>query len=340
MLVIKIKNKIYKVKDDRLSPMSYVKLKELGYTSDDWQGKSQEWANNITQNGVKKQGTKTEKTVKSTSGKSGTSNVVNTPTPVEKWNKLVQSEEAKTVFDNIKNKKYYTVEQLEKSNFVRQMDNAINEYIEKHGYSYLDNSPKMQKVREDAYNTLIKRGAYNPKTDKYDGQVKKQRKAVIAIGLPASGKSSKIVNTVSPEIGGYVIDSDEAKFLFPQFKESNGIAADSIHKDSQDVIGKVFQTLMSSGTNMVIPVIGSDYQKLFNKWIKPLEDSGYDVEIQYQPANPEKSLNRVVYRAIKVNRPIRSSVVFSYGNKPEDVYKQLINKKNKFGKNFIRKQIN
>lgn len=33
--------------DERLSPMSYRKLKELGYDSESWKGKTQEWANAI-----------------------------------------------------------------------------------------------------------------------------------------------------------------------------------------------------------------------------------------------------------------------------------------------------
>lgn len=36
--------------DERLSPMTYRKLKELGYASEQWRGKTQEWANSIIRN--------------------------------------------------------------------------------------------------------------------------------------------------------------------------------------------------------------------------------------------------------------------------------------------------
>lgn len=37
------------IEDDRLSPMTYVKLKELGYSSDDWEGWTQEYANKVVE---------------------------------------------------------------------------------------------------------------------------------------------------------------------------------------------------------------------------------------------------------------------------------------------------
>ena len=38
MKLIKVADRIYELKDDRLSPMTYSKLKEMGYTSEDWKG--------------------------------------------------------------------------------------------------------------------------------------------------------------------------------------------------------------------------------------------------------------------------------------------------------------
>jgi len=51
---IRIRDKLFVIKDDRLSPMTYAKLKELGYGSEDWKNWSQEQANKIVQQGIKK----------------------------------------------------------------------------------------------------------------------------------------------------------------------------------------------------------------------------------------------------------------------------------------------
>ena len=45
--------KVMRLKDDRLSPMTYAKLKELGYSSEDWKKWNQEQANQIVAKGKK-----------------------------------------------------------------------------------------------------------------------------------------------------------------------------------------------------------------------------------------------------------------------------------------------
>lgn len=45
--------KVMRLKDDRLSPMTYAKLKELGYSSDDWKDLNQEQANKMVARGKK-----------------------------------------------------------------------------------------------------------------------------------------------------------------------------------------------------------------------------------------------------------------------------------------------
>lgn len=44
-----LNSKYSEIEDDRLSPMTYVKLKELGYSSDDWEDWTQEYANKVVE---------------------------------------------------------------------------------------------------------------------------------------------------------------------------------------------------------------------------------------------------------------------------------------------------
>ena len=53
----------------------------------------------------------------------------------------------------------------------------------------------------------------------YNGDVEKGRRLDIVIGLPASGKSSAIVDTISYEHHSMLIDNDEAKRQFPEFNK-------------------------------------------------------------------------------------------------------------------------
>ena len=65
----------------------------------------------------------------------------------------------------------------------------------------------------------------------YNNDVERGRRLDIVIGLPASGKSSAIVDTISYEHHSMLIDNDEAKRQFPEFNK--GWGANTVHKESQ-----------------------------------------------------------------------------------------------------------
>lgn len=332
------------IEDDRLSPMTYQKLKELGYNHSTWKNLTQEEANKIVSEGKQSESTKSTKQEQVEKRKPTVSKEIlvkqhRTKVLIDRYNKLQNSKQTQEVLKRIKNKQYLSKEELEDLPYQKQIDFLIKEYDKVNGNTIDDNSPQRKKLRQKVTKILSDRGSYSGEVngkDTYNGPIKKERKAVVVIGLPASGKSSRIVNKVSPELGAYVMDSDEAKFLLPEFKASNGLAANSIHKESQQIIKDVFESKLKDGTNMVIPVIGSNEDTLNEKWLKYLNDAGYDIEIKYQPADSTESMNRVIGRSISKNRPISSNIVFGYGDKPESVYNALKGKTGKNGKPYIR----
>lgn len=329
--------------EDRVSPSIYHALHEMGYSSEQLSGKSEEEIKHLyySKQSSDKTPTQPAKTEQETE-KQSTETVESTDTKKQRnveittsWKSYLNKPEIQDMYSRIKNHEYYSVDELKDSEFVKEMDKAIDEYDNNNS----DERGLTDDEKETIYSELIKHGSYNPETKKYDGELKQERKAVIAIGLPASGKSSRIVNTVSPEIGGYVMDSDEAKFLSKAFQETNGLAANKIHTDSQDVIHRVFDDMIKNGTNVVVPIIGNDIDKVFTKWINPLQKQGYDVEVKYQPADSQESINRVISRTIGSGRPIKSSVVFGYGDGPARTYEQLKSMTNAQGKPFIRETV-
>lgn len=72
-----------------------------------------------------------------------------------------------------------------------------------------------------------------------------------------------------------------------------------------------------------MPIIGDDFDDIHDKWISPFENAGYDIEVQYQDADPTESLNRVVARAIETGRIIPSHVVGEYEDKPREVFEKF-----------------
>lgn len=341
--LLKLKDTII-LQDVRLSPMTYQKLKELGYDHSTWENLTQEEANKIVAEGKHINSAKSSKQEQVEKRKPAVSKEIlvkqhKTKVVIDKYNKLQNSKQTQEVLKRIKNKQYFSKEELENLPYVKQIDKLIDKYDEINGYTVNDNSPQRKKLRQKVAKILSNRGSYSGEVngkDTYNGPIRKERKAVVVIGLPASGKSSRIVNKVSPELGAYVMDSDEAKFLLPEFKASNGLAANSIHKESQNIVNGVFESKLKDGVNMVIPVIGSEKDTLYRKWLTPLNNAGYDIEIKYQTANGTESINRVIGRSISKNRPIRSNIVFDYGNKPESVYNSFKGKVAKNGKPYIR----
>ena len=349
------------IKDERLSPMTYKKLKELGYTSNTWKNLTQEQANKIVQKSQtnnnpyakESNNTKSNHAMRAGGGSNGgngnnytdaeyiRSKHPYTPSEVQKkvidkYAKLQKSQEAKTTMNNIKAGKRYTTEQLRDSAYLKQQDLLIDDYTDTFTDTVDTYSPERLSLQKDIRNTINSYGSYNPKTGKYDGPIAKNRKVVLVTGLPASGKSSKVVNKVSPELQAYVVDSDEVKFLFPEFTESKGLAGNAIHEESKAIIESVFSDKLDSGTNMVIPVVGEDLDKLNKKWLSRLNDAGYDIEIKYQDVDSNESINRVILRAIEQNRPIPSTKVFGYADKPKQVFEKLKGLKGANGKLYVR----
>ena len=330
--------KIYENIYDGVSPMTYKKLRERGYNEKDWANWDDETKVKKSQEDKPESTTQSNKYDPQTHNQAKSTNISldeksrrNTEI-TSSWKEFLNKPEIHEMYERIKSKDYYSIDDLKDSEFVKQMDKSISDYDANNmGKPGIDDTEQ-----KTIYDELIKRGSYNPETKQYDGELKQERKAVIAIGLPASGKSSTIVNNVSPQIGGYVMDSDEAKFLSKAFQETNGLAANKIHKDSQNIIKHVFNDMIKKGTNVVVPVIGDDLDKLMNKWINPLQEQGYDVEVKYQPADSKESINRVISRTIKSGRPIKSGIVFGYGDGPAHTYEQLKSMTNAQGNPYIR----
>lgn len=250
--------------------------------------------------------------------------------------------ETREFYDRVKRGEYYTLEELKKSPVVKMLDTRSSELKAKYGDTSTINTPHRIADRKKWENNFLSFGAmvevgkdekgfpiYEPK-----GEVKREYKAVVAIGLPAAGKSSRIANPTSAELGAFIFDSDEIKQQIPEFIESYGGAADSVHNESKAIQKSAFSQFLEGGDrqgdNLVIPVIGDDADKLYKNYISKLEAAGYDVEIKYQDADPVESLNRSIARAIETGRIIPSEVSFKYVDKPRGVfeyYKTQVNSK-------------
>lgn len=234
----------------------------------------------------------------------------------------LSDDESKSVYDKIRQGDYYSIEDLKKlpvfNRIQEEAEKSRHEQAERlgmpdeyDGYTYRIATPQREAQREKWVNDFIagKGAETHPKTP-----LKKGYKMTVVVGLPASGKSSRIANPLSEEQGAFIFDSDEMKKLIDGF--DGGKNADGVHKESKDLLERsqaAFTDGDMKGANLVYPIIGDNADNTMKK-LQPFIDAGYDVEIAYKKADTVESMNRVLSRAIKDGRYIPRDTVMQYNN--------------------------
>ncbi len=146
----------------------------------------------------------------------------------------------------------------------------------------------------------------------YNGDVGKDARLDIIIGLPASGKSSAILDDISKEFKSKLIDSDEAKKMFKEF--NHGWGAGAVHRDSQKVEQATFIKAIRNHENIVLPKVGSNADDLIKQYMALAKKEGYKVNIHYVELEREKSLGRMLRRFINQGRYLEPKLIDKYDN--------------------------
>lgn len=231
------------------------------------------------------------------------------------YTKLVlDDDDSRAVYERITSGELYELDELYELPVFKKIVAKIEEYEQKYGTTSRINTPEREQLRRNWVQQFLVGDGVD--TMPPNGKpLKKEYKATIVVGLPAAGKSTKIANPLSEEQGAFIMDSDEMKKLIPEYRDTNGGAADAVHLESKDLMESALGEFVDGsmkGTNLVIPVIGDDAGKLNTRYIDKLLEAGYNVEIAYKKADAKSSANRVVSRAIKEGRFIPRDVVAKY----------------------------
>ena len=162
------------------------------------------------------------------------------------------------------------------------------------------------------------------------GNLKFDRKAVIVIGPPGTGKST-FAEDIAARKGYAIIDADDVKKQMPEYKK--GIGANATHKFSKVVSAEVAKEFIDEGANIILPKVTgkSDYrrqpdQTKLNDLILTIEDlqsKGYQVDIVYPDANINQAIVRNVTRFAETGRFVHLGYLLSIDNKVRDTYNAL-----------------
>lgn len=155
-------------------------------------------------------------------------------------------------------------------------------------------------------------------------RLRKNKKAIILLGLPASGKST-VAQVMSDMQGAYIVDSDFAKRKFPELAFPNG--ASWTHDESDDLVyakgDGVLARCLEQGANMVIPKVGAKASSIISIH-ETLRSHDYDVSLGLVWLEPKKALQRAIKRYQKSKRYVPIFKIISDDNKPKEVFNELI----------------
>lgn len=259
---------------------------------------------------------------------------------------MIDTDEARALYKQIKANDYPTLEELKSNPVVAQLDALSAYYKSLYGNTADIDTQERKDLRENLKAWFLSLGSARTESiDEngkhhyvYDGPLKKEYQMELVLGLPASGKSTLVTDPDSEEMGAFILDCDVIKAELPEYKESHAAAADAVHFEGYGLMLDSMKEFLKGGsmegTNIIIPIVSSDLDDLTENFIKPFEEAGYHVKAKFCPAKPNEAAARVVMRELGGGQLIKSSVAFNFGDGPEKVYNELSTKLNSDGEPY------
>ncbi len=172
------------------------------------------------------------------------------------------------------------------------------------------NTPERQQLRTQLTDELYGSGA-----------PRKERRIDLVLGLPASGKSSALVEPLAKEHGAIIIDSDAAKERLPEFQ--GGVGAGAVHEESTQIAANLLGRAFDNGDNIVHPVVGRDLDKL-RAMIQNFQEDGYQVHLHHVDLPSEEAARRAYNRYLETGRFVDPEYVLGVGMKPKENFAILV----------------
>ncbi len=152
------------------------------------------------------------------------------------------------------------------------------------------------------------------------GPPKQEKKARILMGLTGSGKTSSGMADLKGK-GYMVLESDELKPMFPEYK--GGIGATALRNESNNLNDKLLERAVKDGYNFVLPGVGTNAQWMKDT-IKQLSDAGWSVDLVFVDIPPAESMSRVVSRFQKEGRFVDPGFLVTHGHVPAENYRRVV----------------
>ena len=258
---------------------------------------------------------------------------------------MIETPEARALYERIVAQDYPTIEELQANPVVAQLDALSDYYKALYGNTVEIDTPERNQLRQEKIDEFLAHGSARTESIGidgrhhyvYDGKLKKEYRMELVLGLPASGKSTAIVDPDSEAMGAFILDPDMIKERLPEYIESHGAGADAIHFEGMKIFNDAVAVFLSGdmkGTNAILPIVSTDLNDLMTNYIKPFEEAGYNVKVKFREAEPNAAAARVVMRELGGGQLINSKVVFIYSVGVDEVYDELKTMINSYGEPY------
>ena len=247
---------------------------------------------------------------------------------------MIETDEARELYEQIVAGDYPTMEELRAHPVVRQLDALSAYYKALYGNTADIDTPEREALREEIKDWFLTLGsARTESVDEngkrhyaYDGPLNRDFQMELVLGLPASGKSTMIADPDSEAMGAFILDPDVIKAELPEYKQSHGAGADAVHFEGMSIYQQAIDAFLTGdmkGVNIVLPIVGGDLDEMLQEYVLPFEAAGYNVKVKCREAKENEAAARVVMRELAGGQLINSAVAFNFGDGPENVYNEL-----------------
>lgn len=179
--------------------------------------------------------------------------------------------------------------------------------------------------RREVVERLYERGAPTGQaTDgslEFGGKIAKERRAIVVLGPPASGKSSAIAEPAAMRLQAHLVDSDAAKELLDGYRDGLGAAA--VHEEAAMITRSLLQPFIAiRQENMVLPLVGRSLPSVLDQIVR-LETYGYTVDVYLVELPLEKAAFRAVRRFHATGRLVDPEYILSIDQAPKQTYDKV-----------------
>jgi len=247
---------------------------------------------------------------------------------------MIDTDEARALYQQILAGDYPTMEELLENPVVHQLDALAAYYKALYGNTAEIDTPEREQLRQDLKDWFLSRGsARTERVDDdgrhhyvYDGPLSRDFEMELVLGLPASGKSTRVADPDSEAMDAFILDVDMIKERLPEYVETHGAGADAVHFEGMAIFQQAIDAFLTGdmkGVNIVLPIVGGDLEEMLQQFVLPFEAAGYTVKVKFCEAKENEAAARVVMRELSGGQLINSAVAFNFGEGPENVYNAL-----------------